>query len=98
MPVSKRINSSKGDKLPNLEKYIEPFSGIQYSYFQTMFENKVELPILEEYCLLFNLSLNELASLPKYVFKKKITEVIIPMEQIASNMGFQKGWEFNIRT
>jgi hypothetical protein len=96
VPVSKRINSSKGDRLPNLEKYIEPFSRIQYFYFQTMFENKIEIPILEEYCLLFNLSLNELARLPKNVFKKKIAEVITPMEQIASNMGFQKGWESNI--
>lgn len=93
VPVSKQINSSKGNRLPNLERYLVPFSALQYSFFQTMFTNGIEKQVLEEYCLLFNLSLNDISKLTKSIFKQKIKETITPMEQIATNMGFGKDWK-----
>lgn len=93
VPVSKQVNSSKGNRLPNLDKFLEPLSELQFKFFQTMFSRSIEKQILEDYCLLLSLSLNEISNLPKNIFMQKIKETISPMEQVAANMGFVRMWE-----
>jgi len=95
--VSKRVNSMKGNRLPNLNLYLEPFADLQYTFFKTMLpQNNLKI-VLEDYCLLFNQNLSEINQLSKDLFKQRIIQTIFPTEQIASNMGFIRNWEYQFQ-
>lgn len=98
VPICSSDNSSKGNSLPSLEKYLPQFSEIQHSYFQIIYTNDATNQTLEDYCLLFNLSLIDIFRLPKSDFIKKIIDTITPLEQIAANMGFSRYWTSSLCT
>ena len=87
----------KGNRLPNLNLYLEPFADLQYTFFKTMLpQNNLKI-VLEDYCLLFNQNLSEINQLSKDLFKQRIIQTIFPTEQIASNMGFIRNWEYQFQ-
>ncbi len=94
IPTGRTVNSSKSNNLPDLKKYIIPFSEMQYIYYQTIFPKMSFNKILEDYSILFNLDLEDIYHLPRSSFIKIVIDTIRPMEQIAANMGYSRGWTF----
>jgi hypothetical protein len=95
IPVRNQVNSSKGDCLPNLEVYLTPFIKLQFDFYSTVFGASYSAEILEHYCILFNTNMQDLKNIPFEVFEKKFKQTMTPMYELASNIGFKKGWIFN---
>lgn len=92
IPVPKSVNSSKGDTLPDFNRYFTPFVNIQYRAIQAIVDSKKN-HLLEDYVLLFSVdSIEKLQELPFRVFRDKYRTAIAPQFQIAANMGFSTGW------
>jgi hypothetical protein len=80
IPADPSFNSSKGDKLPQLERYFDDFYHLQKEAVQIVHKVKPNNRFLEEYLTVFpDLKLN----------KDKYFECIQPMLTIAQNNGFQ---------
>jgi len=96
IPTTKNINSSKSNDLPDIEKYLSSFCSIQYDAFHTILnlEFKNKSSVLEDYTTFFNKELESIAQMPKLQFEQKISDVIVPMIQIASNLGFSTNWQY----
>jgi hypothetical protein len=88
VPTFQRVNSSKGNKLTDLDKYFDNFCKVQYSALSVSFKPFQRL-ILEDYWTLgkniFD-SNNKLAT--KNSFINSIRETIVPLYQIAYNHGY----------
>jgi hypothetical protein len=90
VPVAKKINSAKGDYLPSID-YLEKFAEIQFDAFQIV-SLILKEKYLEDYSILFNESITEIAKLDKRKFINILIENIKPLIQIAVNMGFIANW------
>ncbi len=91
IPTFKNINSSKNNKLPQLDLYIDKFCNIQYNAFNIMKSNNAFKHCIEDYLTInkkidINLSLHK--DITKEEFTDSIKSVIIPLFQIASNQGY----------
>jgi hypothetical protein len=92
LPVTKSVNSSKGDKLPG-ENYFEKFYELQFDAIHVVFENgALKENSLEDYSILFKDTISNILELDLFTFKKGIDNNIKPMIQIATNMGFSNNW------
>ena len=91
LPTFSQVNSSKSDKLPDLSVYLDSFLKIQFEAFHlNMGFNKPKL--LEDYSLLFSKELAEIKNLSQVDFCNLLKDNILPMHQIAKNMGFAPNW------
>lgn len=93
LPTTRSVNSSKSDNIPSLENYFQGFLNLQFEAFKTNFEKK-NLKILEDYSNIFNSDLENIYQMPFFDFSEKMSQIISPLVQIASNMGFQKNWVY----
>ncbi len=94
VPVSKKVNSAKGDCLPDLTAYFEPFAQLQYKAFQYVAASHRDR-LLEDYTLLFTAaSVGDVRSLSFDTFRQVLYGTIAPQLQIAQNMGFVTGWKY----
>lgn len=97
IPTFKTINSSKSDKLPDLERYLADYCHIHYSAFEHMKQNPKYKKILEDY-LTIGGNLNSMEILNSDVvvnedaFTDSMRKAINPIYQIAYNQGFEL-WE-----
>lgn len=82
IPADNRFNISKGDKLPPLEMYFEPFYNLQKQGFDIVRRKSPNSKILEEYLTIF-------PDLSNGFSKDKFKETIQPLITIASNNGFE---------
>lgn len=91
VPTLKNINSSKNDKLPNLDETLDLFCELQFEFVSWLIKNKGKYKkVLEEY---LDIDINILDdNFSKIEFIKKLRETIIPLHQIANNQGFEI-WE-----
>lgn len=94
IPTFARVNSSKSNKLPNLEKHLEGFCHIQYIGLKTAISGKIELKLLEDYLTIDpNLNLKQMIKdgviLNEEKFKNTIKKSIEPIYQIAYNQGYE---------
>jgi hypothetical protein len=96
LPVRKSVNSSKNDSLPS-EEYIKPFAELQFMFFNTIVENEKCRGIMEDYSQLFNMNLTEIKNISLPNFESKIRATIMPMTQIAANMGFKTNWKYGVK-
>ena len=88
-PVTKSINSSKSNNLPN-NKYLEDFCLLQYDFVQFLGENyKKELV---DYNLLFQANNQTVLDIPKNIFVNELKGKFESHIQIAINMGFNNNW------
>ncbi|MGB1242386.1 MAG: HNH endonuclease domain-containing protein, partial [Chitinophagales bacterium] len=98
VPTLKKVNSSKNNNLPSINQYLDPFIRLQYKAFHSFYKkangDENQLKVLESYATLFNTSFEEIAKLPQKQFKQKIKDTLIPMHQIAQNMGFSSNWTY----
>ena len=92
-PITREINSSKSCNLPNLRKYLEPFSDQQHSFMIWTIKEDYK-KIIEEYCGLFHARASDIVVIPRERFRVKMEETIAPLVQIAENLGFCGGWEY----
>lgn len=94
IPTTNRVNSSKNNSLPKFDKYFYEFSYIQNKSFKIVYdENKNKL--LEDYALLYKLDLDSIYNLSYDIFTDKLKSSLLPLFQIATNMGFKKDWSLD---
>lgn len=79
VPTEKSFNSSKSNKLPNLEKHFDDFCYLQKTAFEIYQKKNPKGKFLEEYINIFHHTKFD---------EKKLKETIEPMIMIASNNGF----------
>lgn len=87
IPANPSFNSSKSDKLPQLDKYFDGFYNIQKQAIEIMKVKASEHKLLEDYLSIFP-DLHRVAELP-LAFKAKFKTTLEPLITIASNNGFQ---------
>jgi len=93
LPTIKSVNSSKGNKLPDLNVYLNDFLTMQFDAFRVNIEKK-QHKILEDFGLIFKSDLQEIYEGNFESFAQKMRENILPLVQIAVNMGFQNTWKY----
>ena len=94
VPTFKNINSSKSNKLPRLEEYINKFCDIQYDAFCVIRYKKASKQFLEDYLTInkkldINLLLNANRGISKEEFSDSLNKTIMPLFQIAYNQGYE---------
>jgi hypothetical protein len=88
LPVDSSINSSKNNKLPNIEKYFDEFTKRQYQAIKIVSSKNPSNQFLEDYLVLGS-SIKDIINKPFYEFKDNYYKVINPLIQIANNSGFE---------
>ncbi len=92
-PLPKAVNSSKNNRIPELEKYFLNFSEIQYGAFQIIY-NLGKKRLIEDYSIIFNDHLDVIFKYKENIFKEKLYNQLSPLSQIAINAGFSGGWTY----
>lgn len=93
-PTTKSVNSRKGDQLPDIGLYFEPFARLQYEAVQAVAVS-THATILEDYMILAKSdSLADLRQMPFESFRKILFDTIAPQIQVARNMGFPGDWRY----
>lgn len=83
VPANQSFNSSKSDKLPDLNRYFQPFFNLQSQATEIVKHKAPKNKLLEDYLSLFPLFEHEPLD------QQKFLEQIQPLVTIASNNGFQ---------
>lgn len=98
VPIPKAVNSAKSDHLPNFERYLSKFLSLQYQAIHyCLGQNKLPKGIFEDYTNLLHCELNDLKQMPEAHFGQALKDVLLPLEQIAANMGFVRGWVYQVK-
>ena len=90
-PTFLRVNSSKSNRLPNYELYIEKFCDIQYSAYTIIRENKSLRNNLEDYLTInrqADISYLRQGKMLKDEFVDSIKSTVSPLFHIAYNQGY----------
>jgi len=88
-PMFRDSNSSKSDKLPRLETYLEPFANQQFDAFILLRNTGRHRTICDAYLQIEpDLATLEDSLACRQVFVEDITKAIRPLHQIALNQGF----------
>ncbi|MBE0674965.1 MAG: hypothetical protein IH591_09920 [Bacteroidales bacterium] len=88
VPADPSFNSSKRDKLPQLDKYFISFFSMQKLAFEIVCEKTPNNRYLEEYLTIFP-DIEEFKNLSEIFTKDKFKERFQPLVTIASNNGFE---------
>lgn len=92
IPSNGSINSSKNDKLPDLDYYLPKLAALQHHSLQVMLNANQEPKIMEDYVSL-GYSARDLAAMSTNQFRDIYEKTFCPINQIALNMGFEK-WKY----
>lgn len=92
IPADGSVNSSKSNKLPSLDKFLDPFSRIQHEAIKIMYSRNKKNKLLEDYLVLGS-GIKYIAKEPFHLFKERYINIITPLLQIARNSGFEN-WEY----
>ena len=92
VPSDKNINSSKNNKIPDMECYLPKMAEIQHHAVQTLVGAGKNLKLMEDY-LTIGHTAKELADMDKEHFLEVMVSVYHPISQIALNMGFEQ-WNY----
>ena len=100
VPTFKSVNSSKNNKLPKLDLYMDNFCEVQYAAFSLVRNKRESKRLLEDYLNINKeLDLNDLIYSKKEIarnqFEDSLKATIIPLFQIAYNQGYEL-WQNNI--
>ncbi|MDN3586977.1 HNH endonuclease domain-containing protein [Pedobacter aquatilis] len=87
IPANASFNSSKSDRLPQLDKYFDRFYTLQKSAIEIIKYKSPKEKILEDYLSIFP-DLEQVTELPE-TYKAKFKNTIAPLITIASNNGFE---------
>lgn len=92
IPIDGSINSSKSDRLPNLDKYLLPMARKQQQAARAIYHKSPNNNMLEDYLTIVN-SVQDLLEMDTEHLADTFDKVFRPMEQIARNMNFEM-WEY----
>lgn len=92
IPADGSINSSKSNKLPNLDRYLPCLANMQQAAVQVCIANGFHGKILEDY-LSLGCTPQELVEMNKGTLLECFSRTYKPMNQIALNMGFEI-WQY----
>ena len=93
IPVNPIINISKGNKLPDLEVFLDKFVEVQHFGLKSAFLKNPNNKLLEDYLILGG-NISELVELTHYELILRYKKILTPLVQIAENMGFEL-WKLN---
>lgn len=88
IPSDGSINSSKNDRIPNMDIYLPRLADLQQHSLKVVLKAGKEPKILEDYISL-GYTPQELAGMSKGEFRNVYERVFNPLSQIALNMGFE---------
>ncbi len=92
IPSDGSINSSKNNKLPDLNFYLPKLAYLQHHSLQTVIKANKEPKVLEDYISL-GYTAKELADMSDEHFMEIFERTFNPINQIALNMGFET-WKY----
>ena len=96
VPMFRDSNSSKSDKLPSLEDYLEPFASQQFDALMAVRNTGRHKKIIEGYLQIEpDLAMFENSPACRMAFSNDIAKVIRPFHQIALNKGLAS-WNYEI--
>ncbi|HBJ35081.1 MAG TPA: HNH endonuclease [Planctomycetaceae bacterium] len=92
VPTTKQINSSKGDRLPKLDRYFHPYAHLQYQALQSVIR-KGKAGLAEDFVMLWKIDdAKRFLEMDLLTFSKSLRDVVSPQYEIARNMGFVADW------
>ncbi len=86
-PTLKAINSSKNDRLPQLELYLDKFCQLQYFAFRTAEEHKLPNKLLDDYKDISRGNTRP-RNIKRDIFVRNLKESLVPLYQLAHNQGY----------
>lgn len=92
IPSDGSINSSKSNKLPDINYYLPKLAKMQHHSLKLMINHDKELNIMEDYTSL-GYTARELADMDDDHFRELYERTFNPINQIAINMGFET-WKY----
>ena len=94
VPTTKCVNSAKGDQLPDMSVYFDPFARIQYAALRAVAQLG-RTKHLEDFVMLLRADVSQqLQHIPFETFRQVLFDTISPQIQIARNMGFGDNWTY----
>lgn len=92
IPTTKSLNSSKGDRLPKLDRYFDPYAHLQYEALKSVIR-KGKVNLAEDFVMLWKIdNAKSFLQMDLLTFSTSLREVISPQYAIARNMGFAADW------
>ncbi len=92
IPSDGSINSSKSNKLPDLNFYLPKMAEMQYHALQIMINANKDLKVMEDFISL-GYTVQELVNMNNVQFLELYKRTFNPISQIALNMGFET-WKY----
>ena len=92
IPSDGSINSSKSNKLPELDFYLPKLANLQHHSLQIILNADKEPKVLEDFISL-GYTARELANMDDVHFRELYERTFNPINQIALNMGFET-WKY----
>ena len=92
VPSDGSINSSKSNKLPDLNVYLPKFADLQHHSIQLLLNANKKPRAIDDFISL-GYTANELASMDDIHFRELYMRTFNPINQIALNMGFET-WKY----
>ncbi len=94
IPTFKNINSSKNDKLPKIERYINAYCELHFTAINTFKKTNSNPKIFEEYISILNNKnienlMHKSRELEKEKFIESLKSAVSPIYHIALNQGFE---------
>ena len=92
IPSNGSINSSKSNKLPNIDFYLPKLAALQHHSIKVMINADKEPKVMEDFISL-GYTVRELADMDDMHFRELYERTFNPIHQIALNMGFET-WKY----
>lgn len=87
-PTFQKVNSSKNNSLPNIDKYIDNFCNLQYLAFVTAQKKNMHQKLVQDYFTVDKRLIIDDRMIPKKQFVRSLKDTILPLYQIAFNQGY----------
>ena len=87
IPTIREVNSSKNDRLPNLDLFLNNFCETQYTGLKVALNNNFPKKEIEDYFTIIK-DIEYKKDFSKDIFIKNLKDTIVPIYQIAKNQGF----------
>lgn len=94
IPADMSVNSSKSNKIPELQFFLEKFIRVQRIGIDAVYHRTPNNKMLEDYFVLAG-SISDLLNHSDENLLKLYYDLLSPLAQIAKNMGFET-WNFNL--
>lgn len=94
IPADSSINSSKSNKLPDLDIYLHKLALEHQNAVRIMYDNNRSDKLLEDYCTIID-NPYDLIAMERGTLLEVFSKTFKPLYQIASNMSFET-WKYNL--